>query len=204
MPAPKCPHCQAEIEGFVPQATFIERLKDKENEIKEMKPMLAAAQAKAKDFDAIVKERDTVRAELDGIKTADERREAFKEAGITEAAWPGFEVMYRSATADFDDDKRPTFTDWLAADDTKAHPLLAGHYAQPDALPTNGAPPKPPVAPPPKLDKGIVQTPETKGGIKTAAELQAYLRSGEFLALSGAEQKKMIADLKSKVPQNAG
>lgn len=49
------------------------------------------------------------------------------------------------------------------------------------------------------VDRGATPPSDTDTGPKTAAELQAYLRSDEYRALPLAEQKKRVGELRSKL-----
>lgn len=197
-----CPHCSTEIAGAMTQEAHLERLKAKDTENKALREQLTQANTKVKDFDTVTKERDTYKSEITGLKTAGERRAAFDAAGIPEAARQGFELVYNSQVSGLEEDKRPSLSDWLNDAETKAHPFLAPHFAAPGNQPVANQQART-VAPPPKIDNGVVRSTETKAGPKTGAELAAYFASPEFQAMPREQQKQVTAELKGRAPRAA-
>lgn len=194
----KCSGCglDHDIDGVLTQEQHVERLNTKNEENRRLKESLVAANSKVKDFEAVVQERDTYRSSIEGVKQETERKQVYDEANIPEAARAGFEVMFASAIAGLDEDKRPSRADWLAAEETRLHPLLAPHFA---GAAGGGVQQKQVVIAPPKIDNGVVRTPDSKAGPKNSAELQAYLASSEYRSLPRPDQRKVLGELKSRM-----
>lgn len=195
----KCSSCGVDndIEGVMLQSAHVERLKAKDDENKALRDELKTTGAKAREYDTAARERDEAKGELTKIRTAAERHQAFAEHGIAdEKARAGFEVLYSSHVAGLEDDKRPTFADWLKADDTRGHPLLAAHFKQTST--GTQQPQQKVVQPPPRIDNGVVQNTGQQAGIKTGEQLQAYLNSPEYRSLPKAEQRKALAAVRQQ------
>jgi hypothetical protein len=194
-----CPHCSEAIAGAMTQEAHESRLKAKGEEVRQLREALTAEQAKAQGFDSVVAERDTLRGELAAERERGTRFSAMAELGITDQkAIKGFESIYASEVAGLADDARPSFGDWLAADDgARAHPLLSGKFTGAPSSPAPssgddataaGAPP--PIAPGPAHPSANAgangATPPARDPAKmSAAQLRTYLNS-----LSPAQAKQ--------------
>lgn len=126
-----CPSCKAEIPGGLSQEEHVERLAAKNEENKQLKAQLTAAQQAAKEASELKAERDRLTAEISKRDRAAERAAAFDAAGIpnTPAIRKGFELVYDSEMSGIE--KPAAFNDWLGNDETQKHPLLSVHYAKP-------------------------------------------------------------------------
>lgn len=150
----KCPSCDAEVPGVVPQTTLEQRIEAKNGEIRLLQNELATTRDKAGRFDSVEAERDRLNGELVELREGNSRRDALLAIGVTDQnVASSFAALYSSATAALDAEARPTFGDWLQADDgAKANPLLAGFFAGNDGAsgtsetPSNGTPPALPAA----------------------------------------------------------
>lgn len=207
----KCPHCSEDIADAMSVSSHRDRLKAKDDENKSLKAELSEAQKGSKSVAAITKERDDLKAELSKRDAEKERNEAFGEAGIPDKVRAGFEAIYASHIAGLEDgEEAPAFAAWLASDDAKTHPLLAGHYTatgdqedQPDAKAKTAAKKK---EAPAQTKTGLANTdkaagaPATKGNtIDTPAKLREYLQSPEYRALKKEDQKAELASLQAQV-----
>ena len=206
----KCPHCSEDIADAMSVSSHRDRLKAKDDENKSLKAELSEAQKGSKSVAAITKERDDLKAELSKRDAEKERNEAFAEVGIPDKVRTGFEAIYASYVAGLDEgEEAPSFKAWLASEDAKTHPLLAGHYTA-----SAGEDQEDPAAPPAKqpakkqqqtktglknIDKSA-KVPDAKGNtIDTPAKLRAYLQSPEYRALKKEDQKAELASLQAQL-----
>jgi hypothetical protein len=209
--AANCPHCSESIEslpGFVSQSKLEERLSAqrdaKDGEITALKSALSTAQSQASGFEAIVSERDALKAEIGKRDKRSTRLEAMSAAGLNADLLEHVELLHTSATAG--QDEPADFAAWLDGDG-KAHPLLAAHFGQSNAAPpaatNNGRPDlNAPNANPPITNN--TADPAPPGGKMTPNDVRAYLSSAEYKSLSAADQRAKITELKTAVHgQNA-
>lgn len=221
--AANCPHCNEPIEkltGFVPEATLRERLKNqaaaKDAEITALSSRLTELEGKTTGYDAIVGERDTLKAELTGLRQRGERTAALAELKLDAGLLEHVEVLYNSAVAG--QDEPPDFKTWLG-EQGKAHPLLAPHVGRAGAAGAGGtgagagagagtgagaasggaggagagagagsASRLPDTAP--------GSDPAGPGGKMTPEQVRAYFASAEYAALPRDAKKAKIAELK--------
>lgn len=201
-----CPHCSEAISslpGFVTQETLEQRLEAKNGEIGALKTALSTAKSKADGFDAVVAERDGLRAEITKRDERASRTEAMQAAELDPALLDHVELLYQSATAGLAD--APTLADWLATD-AKEHPLLADKFGKP-AAPTAAAPEaSTPQARPnlngPNLNPNVnanAGDPPPPGGRMSPSDVAAYFNSAEYRALSNQDKRAKIAELQGQV-----
>lgn len=202
---PDCPHCNVAIEtlpGFVPQATLESRLGAKDGEITALKASLGTATAQAQGHTALVSENTTLKTQLAERDQRDERNTALTTAGVAADMLPHLELVFNSQQAGVEEPA--TFGDWLATDETKAHPLLAGLFGAP---PDPNAPPVPPVVPPRTLPlpngDTVVPAPPPGGEIKESDTADLF-GSARYQNASADDQKTMFTEHMGKVQAQAG
>jgi len=205
----KCPHCQADVDNAVTKefmnTEIANRLAAKNAENTALKESLATAQERAGNYDAIIKERDQLKGQVSQMEQRVARDQAYGTAGV--AADPKvrqvFEMLYESYKVDAGDEAQP-FEEWLTADEgAKAHPLLAGQFqaqgqgqgqAQGQGHGQGQGQEKPPNTLPRPNPGGDPPGPSRM----TPQQVQEYLRSPEYRAMSLEDQRKKMAELQAQ------
>lgn len=194
--AVKCPHCSEELAGYVPQDELVRRLKAKDDALSELKTQareLAGLRERAAEAEAL-------RAELLEIRGASERDAAYTAHGVVADAKIRDRLarVYRAEAEGVEG--APSFSDWLASEDTRA--LFAGAYTRSTAAaPAKSTPPPPaPVTaakPAARTELGAVtETPARVG--HTPETLRAYLASPAYRALPPEERARERARLQAE------
>lgn len=193
-----CPHCAKEIDKVVPEETLKARLAEKEGVINQLRPKAEAYDTTSTSLRSAQEEAAKLRGEL-GL------RDALGGVGIHDAkAQRTIKAIYDAETAGVEEAKRPALGDWWKTEGA-THPVLsayaktvtpAGSPPPPaGAPPAPGAPPPapgaPPPAPPPPIPPG---SPPGNAAKMTLEQLQAAMKSAEYLALKPAEARAKLAE----------
>jgi len=224
---PDCPHCTKEIthlSGFVSQADHEERLNSlrtgKDTEITALSTEVTTLRTKNSGHDAIVAERDalkasaTARDQMDartGLLTAD-------DAKVDPALLPHFEMIYDASQAGKADADKATFAAWFASD-AKQHVLLSDKFGQGTAAATaaataaTGTDAAAPAAAAASAGSGVsilgnangaagsAAAPPGPGGRLSEQDVQAIFKSPEYLAMDKAGKIAKVAEVKQLVAQ---
>ncbi len=129
--AHNCPNCSQPLDGFTTEDKVRERLKAKTEEIGELRNELKTARSSASSAEAYLRERDEARTELTEFREKATRSSALRSIGVDTGNETGakaeksFLALYRSEIAGLETGERPSFEDWLQAEDgARANPLL--------------------------------------------------------------------------------
>ena len=193
-----CPHCNTDLgSGFLTQADHEKRINAKNGEITALTTELTTAKTKASGYDAIVAERDRLKADLGARTQKDERLAAMDDAGLPRSLYDSVEVLFNSANAGEGD---TPWGDWLKGD-AKEHPLLSDKFGKPgEQQPA----PKPgeQQQPRPNLNPNLTddtQDPPKPGQKITPADVHNYIASPEYQGLSTEDQRKKLDELEARV-----
>lgn len=201
-----CPHCQASIEslsGFMSTADVSERINTlrigKDAEIKALTGELATTRTKAGGYDAVVKERDDYRQQVDARTKKDARTALFAESKVDPALLESFEQVYSWSQNGVVDDQKKTFEAWFETD-AQLHILLSDKFSAAAAAPSdNGAAEFAGVNRLPHTDAGaVLDAPPPKDGKITEQDLANIFESPEFQALDGEGKRKRIGELRAQ------
>ncbi len=140
--AHSCPNCSHTLEGFTTEDKVRERLKAKSDEIKELRDGLKSSRESASSSEAYLRERDEARSELSEFREKATRSSALRVVGVDTSSESGekaersFLALYRSEVAGLEDVEKPSFEDWLQAENgARANPLLDRFFVNGDAGP---------------------------------------------------------------------
>ena len=127
----KCPDCSADVPGVVPQTLLESRLNSQKQAFGAERDLLTArvttAEQQAAGYEGIKVERDSALADIARRDSALAQRSALGELSIPAAMDETVGILYRSAVAGLEDAGRPSFVDWLNAEEggARSNPLLA-------------------------------------------------------------------------------
>jgi hypothetical protein len=127
----KCPDCSADVPGVVTQTILESRLNSQKQAFGAERDLLTArvttAEQQAAGFEGVKVERDAALADIARRDSAAAQRSALGELSIPVAMDETVGILYRSAVAGLDDAGRPSFSDWLNAEEggARSNPLLA-------------------------------------------------------------------------------
>lgn len=190
-----CPHCNEALSGFLDQATHEKRLKAKSDAIAVLEAQVKGSQADLAGVKDAVAERDSLRAELTGMK----RQLAMSNAGITDPAVARvFEVMYDAMDAD-EEGAKPEFGDlasWAAT-----NPVLAAYVKTGEEAPEGSEQPKQErreTTPPRTPARHSGQEPPPPQGKMTAQQVRQFFRSPEFQAMTPEQQEQKMNELQAE------
>jgi hypothetical protein len=201
-----CPSCSAEVPDVVPTETLTSRLKAKDEANKLLEARIREIEPKVATFDAVVAERDTLKASLTRAAESAERERALmpilakeSDPAKREELRQSFELFYSSLSAP-EGETLPAFGEfdkWA-----KDHVLLGRLFAEEPAGQQSA---QQQAAPRPNgLPRATGTSPASAPVKETPAGMEQWFRSSEARAMTSEERLARLDEMRQRGAAQGG